>query len=505
MSFSLLSEPWIPVQGGARKSLLGIFSAPSPAGLVGAPTRKISLLKLLLGICQAACTPGTEKDWERLSPEKLAEKCRAYLEKQADRFELHDNKLPFLQLPKAAKAQPLPWAAIIPEFVNGNTTALTRASLPALRTDAEKAVDLVTLMSFALGGKKTDNSLVLTPGYAGKTKPNGKPITAKCAPSVGFLGFLHAFVEGKDLWETLWLNLWTRERLERPDIEALFPAGLGTPPWEEMPSGEDDERARELRDSYIGRLIPLSRFCLIDSESIHLTEGISYPGYSDGRREPTAFYRQKGTKLTALWADPEKRPWRDLPAILIPGLKEHYRNLMLESFYGHLAFLKKDPEKKVKLWCGGLKVSSNAGEFYVSGGDDYVEASCELQTSDFDEIWYQLFEAQMAEVDERSKKLYGAVLSYQKELKQEDDGTAARASNIYWERGEPLGQDLVNACGDKDEAKLIELGKRFTLIMQAIYDEFCPSASARELEAWTKCRPYYAPGQSKKSRKEKAK
>jgi CRISPR system Cascade subunit CasA len=54
--FNLVDEPWIPIAGHGLASLSDIFSKPHFKALGGNPIQKISVIKLLLAICQTAAT-----------------------------------------------------------------------------------------------------------------------------------------------------------------------------------------------------------------------------------------------------------------------------------------------------------------------------------------------------------------------------------------------------------------------------------------------------------------
>ena len=72
-SFNVIDQPWIPVAGSGLVSLRQIFSDHSLTQLGGNPVQKIAVMKLLLAIAQAACTPQDEAEWEALGAEGLAE------------------------------------------------------------------------------------------------------------------------------------------------------------------------------------------------------------------------------------------------------------------------------------------------------------------------------------------------------------------------------------------------------------------------------------------------
>jgi len=97
----------------------------------------------------------------------LAEQCLKYLEQWHDRFYLYGER-PFCNLPAIASAKVQPFGAVLPEISTGNTTVLSQVQVQQEVDDGDKALLLLTLMGFSLSGKKTDNSVVLTPDYSGK-------------------------------------------------------------------------------------------------------------------------------------------------------------------------------------------------------------------------------------------------------------------------------------------------------------------------------------------------
>ena len=159
-SFSLVSNPWLPVVGYGEKSLYEIFSNPFPL-IGGNPIEHISIFKLLLAIAQSAITPKDEKEWLDLTAEGLAREALKYLQFHENKFNLYGPE-PFLQMPVVKGVGAKPFSVVVPEIASGNTTVLTQTQTNRVLSDAELTLNLLTLQSFALGGKKTDNSLVLT-------------------------------------------------------------------------------------------------------------------------------------------------------------------------------------------------------------------------------------------------------------------------------------------------------------------------------------------------------
>ena len=497
--FNLVDEPWIPIAGHGLASLSDIFSKAQFKALGGNPIQKISVLKLLLAICQTAATPQDDDEWAQMGAQSMAEKALAYLQEKRDCFWLYGEK-PFLQMPAIEKAAEQSFGAVLPEISTGNTTVLTQSQVEKDLTDAEKALLLLQLMHFALSGKKTDNSILLSPNYAGKTNEKGKPSTGKSGPALAYMGLLHSFVLGDSLITTLWLNIVTYDLIRE---YATYKNGLGFPPWEQMPIGEICDTANQLQFSWIGRLIPISRFTLLKNNTIHYSEGINYPNYKDGFIDSSVAANSSGKDIKVLWSDPEKRPWRSLDSLL--SFLNTAQSKDFDCLNIRFAINRaRSYVSQIGIWNGGLRVSSNAGEQYVSGTDDFVESEVYLQTSYLGESWYQNLKKEMSDLDSLSKNVYGTVLAYYKECNMEGKNHAAQASNLFWQLCEAQFPKLLNACELIEN--LPDTRQNFANIVSRCYDMHCPKETARQLDAWAKCRPqigWYLRGEDPKGKSNK--
>lgn len=475
--FNLIDEPWIPIVDVGKVSLRKIFSDLTYRGLGGNPVQKIALTKLLLAIVQAAYTPRDDEDWALLGTKGVAEKCLSYLDQWHDRFWLYGER-PFLQMPQIIAAEEQSFGAVLPEVATGNTTVLIASQKEKPLLDGEKALVIVSLMGFGLGGKKTDNSVVLTPGYQGKCNEKGKSSTGKPGTSISFLGLLHNFLIGKTLLETLWLNQCTSNQLQKMTI---YPSGVGVAPWEKMPEGEQCGVAQRLQKSLMGRLVPLSRFCLLTENGLHYSEGIYHPNHKDGVVDPSVAVNFSGKEVKVIWCDPQRRPWRYLTALLsfmLPTNSGGFDCYQIRDGLGRA----RAQIKNIGIWSGGLKVSSNAGEQYVAGGDDFIESSISLESNFLGENWYQKLTDEMNELNQLSKMVYSATLGFFKSQQAEGKRQADRASNLYWQLCERHFQSLVSACNDISKVK--EIRKTFARCVNKAYNSFCSKDTARQLEAW---------------------
>jgi CRISPR system Cascade subunit CasA len=297
---------------------------------------------------------------------------------------------------------------------------------------------------------------------------------------------LHHFWQGRSLQDTIWFNLFTQEDISRMRV---LTSGVGKAPWEQMPTGEDDAVANVLKSSLIGRLIPISRFVLLTDTGLHYSEGILHPSYKEGMADPSVSVNYSGKDPKAIWVDTEKRPWRMLTSLLgfikSQSSKEVYTCPQLEFCLSRAV----NNTSQLGLWSAGLRVSSNAGEQYVSGTDDYLESLILLPMGFIGERWFECLQSEMLELDALSKTLYGCVLSYFKHQTVDGKNQAAQATNLFWQLCESRFQDLINRCGKGMDEERHQLRKVFAGFVHQAFDQVCPKETARQLDAWAQSRP----------------
>ena len=488
-SFNLIDEKWIPVADKGLVSLKDVFSDSLLASLGGTPIQKLAVMKLLLAIAQSAYTPTDDADWKKLGINGMTENVLSYLEKHRESFWLYGER-PFLQMPDIIKADKQSYGALLVHVSTGNSTVLTNLQREPLFNDAEKVLLLLEISAFALGGKKTDNRVVLSEGFDGKLNDRGKPRTSKPGPALGFLGFLHNFFLGKSIVETVFMNL-----LSSNDIHAFktFAQGLGTPPWEKMPYGEDCEIAKQLKESYMGRLIPLNRFALLADDGIHYSEGILHGNYKEGIWDPSISVNISEKDPKALWVDPGKRPWRQLPSLLSFLSIANKNDKGFLCYHLRACFLRVKSFRQFGIWSGGIRVSNNAGEQYVTGKDDFVESELYFDNKALGEDWYHHFCRQVDQLDNYSNKVYASIKSYYSSL-AEDHKFAKKGAELFWELCEKDVQELIEICYENDDDKINTFMKRFIGYVYDVYNTFCPKNTARQIDAWAANKPIIRKG-----------
>lgn len=502
--FNLIDEPWIPIVDVGRVSLRDIFSRSDYRALGGNPVQKIALTKLLLAIAQAASMPTDDEDWAELGAEGMASKCLAYLDKWHDRFWLYGER-PFLQMPTVlslidvrtkkkraeaksnsklmeAEAEALPKSigtGFYPDLPSDNNTILSECQFDRDLSDAEKALFVICLMNLAFGGKRVEKDFV---NFCGQIYGNRH--SAKAGPSLGnHVGYLHSFLVGGNLQATLWMNMLTGKKIESI---RYWSSGLGVPPWEVMPTTETCSIANELKNSYMGCLVAMSRFIYLVDKGIYYLEGIQYPSHTEGWREPSISVNDSESKVRLLWLDPHKRPWRELTSLLSFFNANSQGGFDCQQIrFGLLRA--RENNQDIGIWSGGLKVRANSGDQSVKQDDDFLESLVYLPKQDLGEPWFRQLQLEMTELEQLSKIVYSATFNYFENQNMKDKTRAGLAGNLFWQLCEHKFQDLVYACEDFNQAKALR--KNFAGFANQAYDRFCAKDTARQLDAWAKNRP----------------
>ena len=478
-SFCLVDEKWIPIVGRGKVSLIDVFTDKTIVDIDGNPVQKISLIKFFIAIAYAACDLKTEHDWECLGVDGLSERVTIYLKKHRDDFYLFGDK-PFLQisdiaLKDGAKQSKL-YYDFVPDLASENDTILRELQKGKTFTDSDKALFIITLMNYALGGKRVMKIEPLTPGFK-------KSSSAKAGPSIGgFYGYLQTMIIGRSLIETIWLNMITDEDLDKfPYIK--FRKIL--PPWEKMPTGEDDDRAKEIKFSIFAWLISLSRFVLLDNDSIYYAEGIQYPSVADGYEEPFIVFNRE--KRKCVYADPSKKPWRELPALLMAAFRNN-PEWTCPIIYLYFERARRNvPE--FGIWSGGLRVSANSGDQNVKRSDDYVESSILISSEAAGQPFYDFLCDMISRLSDIEKRLRIAVSGYYKDLGYDNSPSyefAARAANEFWQLVDGYKDELLNCSEEQSiEGRHLFFKKIWSCLIR-VYEQWCPADSPRQIAVFVK-------------------
>lgn len=499
-SFDLLYAPWIPIAGVGDVSLTELFKNREYVRLGGTPVEKVVILRFLLCIAHAS-TPLPDVDaWSALTPEKLAANALEYLEKWKDRFDLYDEKRPFLQFPQlrgqCEKSSP---NALSLNVASGNKTVLTQWSAAKECSDAELVRLILCGSGYGMGGGKYDLRAKVDPNTIKRKKDTGKA-SAPQGTLTGYIGYLHSFLLGSTILETVRLNMLTEEDLRelRPEMP------LGRPFWEEMPTDENGVTAKRYSSGYLGILFPMDKFFCLEDDALLMTQGISnelYPSHKNGQWDPgiTLYLDKKDMK--ARWCSMERTPWRQLtgllqfintkdtmPAFVVRGTEKFRHDPKIQEF---------------GLWAGGVAISTNSGEQYVSGKNDYVNSEFLIPMEWFRTNSWEVFGILMDEIERYASILWKSVTAFYSKQMVAEPGQRESAVRLFWERMEPQAQSVIELSEETDPEVVENAKKSWQKLAVSCYREFCPCVTPRQMQAYVQCMPNFSEKKETKEKKKK--
>lgn len=508
---NLVGDPWIPVVfSDGRTDLVSLKELYEQGGyirdLVATPPQRIALMRLLICITQAALDgPEDEKGWfnckNMIAPESLR-----YLENRKERFHLFGEH-PFLQIPylectKSNDEFSMPMAKLDEGLAVGSTghTLFDREALhPRTHSCSWLAFMLVTCQNFALGGGQSLRLKWTGLNIDGSVngRKNNNFTNGPCAGSILFT-FLQS---SENILNTLWLNIVSKEQLRNfmPGLE------FGRPVWDE--SVQDYENTVRLTKSYLGRLVPLSRFLLLNqnnhSQIRFFTNGLSYPSDLKIYRELMATIVlteiKNGVKDNVyLRVDTTKHPWRELSSILSISKREsaggaaalaHLRTLAANSSY----------DLPLVVWVGG--VQNTPGKAKVI---NTAEWTFFLNLYELERLEFERYQEGVSIANYRAGLLKNAVGAYFADLNVSDfeknekgkyikfspaarenrDKIVSKALSFYWSKlDNSYGVLLSNALEQDGKLKRDWL-QILAKAMRKAYDYACPHETPRQIQAF---------------------
>ena len=497
---NLTTDPWIPVlwnNGTTRAATLAdIFvRGHEIRDLAVRPHERIALMRLFLCVAHAALGgPGDREEWQDCLA-RLPAAARDYLQRWAPAFELLGDGQRFLQVPnlKATKTND----------EDGNSVskldmALATGNNPTLFDNSggdgrafppeQLALVLLTFQCLSPGGTigvaLWDNKP--TPGWKSYPKPApGQSSHAPCLPG----SMLHAFPRGANLLATIHLNLLP------DDVVVSLPGitGLGRPVWEQMPSSPADQPATaNAAQTYLGRLVPISRAIRLDNDGrgLLLANGVDYPSWPEAREaSATIIVRTiKGQPdRFVLGASLDKAPWRELHALAVQSafMKDAGGPAALNNLAGDQAF---------DLWVGAL-VADKAKVLDTVEGVYHVPATMLASTGQ------QRYADGVQLAEQTAWALKRAVTRYHAEIGDKLDRPDARnrrnalqnkATFQFWTQAErelPLLLAAVQSADPLPDAtawRRSGWGQTVNHAARLAYETACPHETGRQLQAFVK-------------------
>lgn len=462
MHFNLTTDPWIPVRWldgrSASVSLHELFeNAPQIADLAVPPHERISILRLLVCIAQAAHgAPETSDDWDGWDT-GLESSVAGYLEKWKEHFHLMGEGTRFLQSPiKDDGTEAPPTAKIVFNLATGNSVTLLDHEgddrQPRMFSPAVIARAILTYQNHF-----DCDFMGQSPAF------KGVPVAGTAIHA------LHSFLKGKNLRKTILLNC--------IDADSLAPSCLGKSIWE---GGKTSD--------YLHRLVPspCKLWLMDDGKRIQIHKGHSYGKFSATKIRETSttvlVAKIKGVVTPVLLkAGINDAIWRDLHCIAVVQKSEASAPL---TFRSHMNTLQ---EGEVRFWSGELVKTK--GKVL-----DSVESVFTVPFELFKPIGQDRYQKGVNFAVVLSNRLVDSVKAYYANMMQRSSPTES-AKRHFWntlDQQSAILLTLLKGIGtDDDPMGSADFGKGndpWTLAIRAAadaaYEHTCPRGNPRQYEAY---------------------
>jgi CRISPR system Cascade subunit CasA len=495
---NITTDPWLPVvssEGHSETvSLRDLFArAHEIRDLSLRPHERISVIRLLLCITHAALDgPANRKEW-RGCRERIGPAAESYLDRTAQAFSLFGDSQRFLQVAdlKPAKTKDDDSGTLSKldfALATGNNATLFDHAGGDRRDfgAATLALNLLTFQCFSPGGTIGVGLWSGQPTLGWGRYPNpapGQSAHAPCLPG----SMLHTLLVGSNLLETIYLNLLNRELIS----QALGENRWGRPVWEQMPASLSDQSAVENATvTYLGRLVPLSRAIRLDEDgcSLALANGLDYPAYMEGFREPasTIVVKSSGEGRTTLGASLNRAPWRQLHALTV-------RRFAQNSPGGPLALDNLNGDEEFDLWVGAL-VADQAKVL-----DTLESVFSNVPPALLDDSGQRIYQEGVKYSEDAANRLWKAVFVYHKQIGDSLDRPDAKsrrdllqkaASTRFWTETEQSLRLLLALVKEPAELGLesnyaaTRWGKAVLQAAHRAYRLACPRETSRQMQAF---------------------
>lgn len=317
---NLVTDPWIPVlhHDGDRRlvTLQQVFTEGSNyADLAVRPHERVALMRLLIAVAQAALDgPKDIGEWDS-ARERLPSAAAEYLKDVRDAFDLFHPTHPFLQIAELEECSEKETFVSKLDFALASgrgSTLFDHGGIPEVGEKQRERVfapESLALMLLTYQNFSPSGGLPVARWGNIRTGQVGNP-DAPCIPG----SMCHSFLRKSNLRLTIHLNLICKDTI----TFSRYAGKWGKPVWECMPSGPEDTNAIENAiGTYLGRLVPVSRWIRLASDRTRMVCGKGFDYVSQGLFEPTSTIVVRNDTRSTLGTRPEKAYWRELGAILV--------------------------------------------------------------------------------------------------------------------------------------------------------------------------------------------
>ncbi|MCK9609136.1 MAG: type I-E CRISPR-associated protein Cse1/CasA [Methylomonas sp.] len=525
---NLVTDPWLPVTNSKNQlcyiSLNQLFEQPDEwLDLVLRPHERVSVMRFLICLVQAALDgPEEENDWDdaiEIIPEYTLEYLKHWRKNfyifEDDIPESEENISPFLQIRSLKPGNDTTSGPSITKldsslavgenastlFDHGAACEITGYSIDREMTDSQIIISLITFLNYSPSGTQSSAKLggVLIKHNSGATD----------SPCVN-QNMLHTFVVKRSLVRTIHANLIDKETCE----DFFGKNSWGKPVWEiAEPKSIDDEQAKQNAVvTYLGRLVPLSRFCKLKKESKYFVycKGFEYSTkpkkktdskkvYRDFLPEPSTTIILSSENDYSVLKAGNNVPWREISALTAK------RSKGTEGGALPLKFLSRGESLDI-IVLGQIRDPENVAKVL-----DLVESKVHIPAFMLDSRNRQVYEANIKLCDQKSYQLFKAIEKYrasvdddwkkilkrfsERETRPSDrkarDIFRKKATHYYWtliEKQRHLLMQYISLLGTESDQAREESKKAWLNAINSAVDEtyrtLCNQDSPRQLRAY---------------------
>jgi CRISPR system Cascade subunit CasA len=511
---NLTTDPWIPiVWTNGQPATVGLCDAFARGedirDLAVRPHERIAVMRLLICIVQAALDGPADHDEWKVCRSKIVPTVLDYLKGWQKAFKLFGDGPRFLQVEGLKKPsdkddndEGKPVSKLDLALATGNNSTLFDNGDGSDRAfgSGHVALTLLTFQCFSPCGTIGVALWNGAPTLGWSSYPAVKRGQSKHAPCLPG-NMLHSYLRGETFLESLQRNLMTREQIARFCGYNTW----GKPIWEQMPSGPTDKTAtKNATETYLGRLVPLSRAIRLEENcrSMILANGLDYPDYREGWREPSATIvtrpvKKQPTRLT-LPAEIEKGIWRELHALTVIGVDKNTNG-------GPAALENLEEKEAFDMWVGGLIAEGN-GKLL-----DTTESVFNIPPAMFGETSQRVYEEGVRHSERVEYRLRRAISTYRlametnerdldginrrlaslkKPEKDRMENLSAKAKAQFWTDIEQSVTQLLTVAanpeqlGMKNEWHKTVWVKAVWTAVRAAYEGACPHDTPRQMRAY---------------------
>ncbi|MFI3291725.1 MAG: type I-E CRISPR-associated protein Cse1/CasA [Opitutales bacterium] len=475
-NINLVRDKWIKVKSKHSNlqycSLREIFTCGEDIeDLDMLPIERISIMRLLICIVQSSIR-GPENLLElkffKTQEGKLSlkENILEYLAKWEDRFNLFDEKYPFLQNPHISSSNLSDLATMDFEMPSGNNSQFLISSNLAYKYSLKDIViKLLVFQNYVPSGRGSIATWV--------DKSSSPQVTGAICR-----GALAMFVLKENLWDSILANIIDVESLKNGNLVSV--QELGTASWEKSYDEVEDFiiASKTFVSTYLARLVPLSRAIKIDEnlDGLYCGEFISYTKDFQFRDSIFKYYINKDSQISRVKANSKKAIWRILPALLESDLDN--------GKFPLYALKNTGTKETYSLWVGGIE--TDQAKNLMDMESSFVFSSYTSEDAVF-AVAISVYKDLLGLSDIYLSNLKKAISAYYKALNG-SNSSAKETDLFYWtslEEQKDIILKLFAVSSEEERSKIKEDWENLTLSTALdVYTQICQKETDRQLKAF---------------------